>query len=619
MYFARNHAIKLPFALRTRYKRVDKHALLDSRATENFIHPHALQQLCLPIQDLERPRDIRNVDGTTNKGGRILQTTTLKIQHNGIETAHKFFVADIGPDDFIFGYPFFESARPNIDWQAGRVAGTTVVSSENAAEWKARPKASGRQQRTPAWVKQIPGWEPGDEVWCRTIIGKTTVAQQLAEQATDKVKRTWQELVPRRYHKFSRVFSEQDSEKFPDRRPWDHAIDLKPDAPTSINCRVYPLSPAEKEEQRKFLDQNLRLKRIRRSKSPYASGFFFIKKKDGKFRPVQDYRNLNKWTIPNKYPLPLISELIHKISGKQWFTKLDVRWGYNNVRIKEGDEWKAAFKTSDGLFEPTVMFFGLTNSPATFQTMMDDNLKEEIDKGDTSVYMDDIVIHTDGTLEEHEACVEEHLAKLQKLGLFLKPEKCHFSQQQVEYLGMIVGNGSVCMDPIKVKGVLEWPTPTNLKELRSFLGFLNFYRDFIKDFSRHARPLNDLTCKGRAFIWSQDCDDAFNDLKSACAEGPVLRTPDWNKQFIMQTDASGYTLGVVIQQQHEDGLHPVAFHSRSLLPAERNYDVHDKELAGVIFGFKCARPLFLGAKHPVIVQTDHKNLQYFREPQKISG
>ena len=143
MYFARNHAIKLPFALRTRYKRVDKHALLDSGATENFIHPRALRQLRLPTQNLERPRDVRNVDGTTNKGGQISQTTTLKIRHNGIETAHKFFVADIGPDDFIFGYPFFESAKPNIDWQVGRVAGTTTVSSENTAEWKACPKTSG--------------------------------------------------------------------------------------------------------------------------------------------------------------------------------------------------------------------------------------------------------------------------------------------------------------------------------------------------------------------------------------------------------------------------------------------------------------------------------------------
>ena len=145
MYFAKNHAIKLPFTLRTRYRRVNKKALLDSGATENFIHPCALRQLRLPTQNLERPRDVRNVDSTTNKGGRISQTTTLKIQHNRTETAHKFFVADIGPDDFIFGYPFFESAKLNIDWQVGHVSGTTTVSSENAAEWQARPKASGRQ------------------------------------------------------------------------------------------------------------------------------------------------------------------------------------------------------------------------------------------------------------------------------------------------------------------------------------------------------------------------------------------------------------------------------------------------------------------------------------------
>lgn len=233
--------------------------------------------------------------------------------------------------------------------------------------------------------------------------------------------------------------------------------------------------------------------------------------------------------------------------------------------------------------------------------------------------MDDIVIHTNGTLEEHQAIVEQHLAKLSKLGLFLKPEKCHFHQREVEYLGMIVGNRQVKMDPVKIKGIIEWPTPRNLKELCSFLGFLNFYRSFIENFSKRAQPLNDLTCKGRPFIWSQECEDAFVDLKMACSSKPVLKTPDWNKQFIMQTDASNYVLGVVIQQEYEDGLHPVAFHSRSLLPAERNYNVHDKELAGVIFGFKNACSLFLGAKHPVIVHTDHKNLQYFCEPQKISG
>ena len=323
--------------------------------------------------------------------------------------------------------------------------------------------------------------------------------------------------------------------------------------------------------------------------------------------------------MPNRYPLPLISELIHHISGKKWFTKFDVRWGYNNVRIKEGDEWKAAFKTSDGLFEPTVMFFSLTNSPATFQTMVDDKLMDLIDLGKGSVYMDDIVIHMDGTEEEHEVIVHKWLTRLAKLNLFLKPEKCQFHQHEVEYLGMIIGNGKVRMDPVKVQGITQWPTPACVKDVRSFLGFCNFYRAFISDFSNIARPLNDLTCKNRQWNWSDECETAFQDLKKVCASEPVLKTPDWSKPFIMHTNASGYTLGVVIAQEHKDGMHPIAFHSRSLLPAEKNYDVHDKELARVVFGFKCGRSLFLGAKHPVCcgLRPRHPTLRgdHTRNPQ----
>jgi len=269
-------------------------------------------------------------------------------------------------------------------------------------------------------VQCIPGWEEGDEIWLQTRIAKTTVAQQLAEAATDKKKRTWQELVPERYHRHSKVFSKEASERFLDRCLWDHAIELKEDAPTSINCCVYPLSPKEKEEQREFLSQNLCLQRIRRSKSPYASGFFLIRKKDGKFRPVQDYRNLNKWMIPNKYPLPLILELIYDLAEKHLFSKFDIRWGYNNIRIKEGDEYKAAFKTSEGLFEPTVMFFGLTNSPATFQTMMDDIFQEEIAQGWLRIYMDDMIIATKDDEVLHELQVNHILDKLEKFDLFLR-------------------------------------------------------------------------------------------------------------------------------------------------------------------------------------------------------
>jgi len=175
------------------------------------------------------------------------------------------------------------------------------------------------------------------------------------------------------------------------------------------------------------------------------------------------------------------------------------------------------------------------------------------------------------------------------------------------------------MDPIKVQGIADWPTPLTIKDVRSFLGFCNFYRAFIKNFSDIAHPLNDLTRKNEQFIWTDKRNNAFLELKRACSNYPVLRTPDWTKKFVMETDASGYALGVVIAQEFEDGIHPIAFHSRSLLPAEKNYDAHDKGLAGVIFGFKCGRPLFLGATHAICVCTDHKNLQYFHNPRKITG
>jgi len=175
------------------------------------------------------------------------------------------------------------------------------------------------------------------------------------------------------------------------------------------------------------------------------------------------------------------------------------------------------------------MFFGLTNSPATFQTMVDDKLKEFIDKGEGSVYMDDIVIHTDGTETEHEAIVQRWLDKLSKLNLFLKPSKCHFHQREIEYLGMIVGNGAVRMDPVKVKGITDWPTPSCVKDVRSFLGFCNFYRAFISDFSNIARPLNDLTCKNRQWDWLVECEQAFQQLKEVCASEPPYKSSQITK------------------------------------------------------------------------------------------
>lgn len=202
---------------------------------------------------------------------------------------------------------------------------------------------------------------------------------------------------------FSDVFSEKEFEHLPERRPWDHAIELTPGS-KPVDCKVYPLLPQQQVALEEFLKENLCTGQIQTSQSPMASPFFFIKKKDGKLRPIQDYRELNKMTVLNKYPLPLIQELVDKLKQSTYFTKLDIRRGYNNIRIKEGDKWKATFKTNRGLFEPTVMFFGLTNLPATFQAFMNTILKDLVDKGHVIVYLDDMLIFmTD--LKEHKKLV----------------------------------------------------------------------------------------------------------------------------------------------------------------------------------------------------------------------
>jgi hypothetical protein len=250
--------------------------------------------------------------------------------------------------------------------------------------------------------------------------------------------------IPEQYQAYERVFSEEASHEFPPSRPWDHAIDLKPGAPAALPGKLIPLSQAELVKLRAFIEEHCAQGTIRPSKSPYKVRFFYIKKKDRKLRPVQDYRPVNQWTIRNAYPLPLIPELIDRLNGCSLYTKFDIRWGYNNVWIKEGGEWKAAFITNEGLFEPTIMFFGLTNSPATFQTMMNSIFSKEIAEQWLMVYMDDMAIHTKKRTDEmelqhilcHRSYMSRVLAKLLENNLFLKPEKCTFEQPSIEFLGV---------------------------------------------------------------------------------------------------------------------------------------------------------------------------------------
>jgi hypothetical protein len=269
-----------------------------------------------------------------------------------------------------------------------------------------------------------------------------------------------------------------------------------------------------------FIDEQLEKGYIRPSKSQYASSFFFIKKKDGKLRPVQDYRKVNAWTVRNQYPLPLIGDLIRDLGGAVVFTKFDICQGYNNIRIKEGDEHKATFKTRRGLFKPTVMYFGLCNSPATFQAFMNDIYRPTIAKHDLlgtaiCIYMDDIVIANKVSLSPsqshaaHVAAVSDVLQVALEHNLYFKLEKCIFHAPSINYLGVILEKGVTHMDPVKISGIKDWPTPKTVKDVRSFLGFCNFYCPFIRGFATVTHPLNELTRKDAQWTWETRRQQAF--------------------------------------------------------------------------------------------------------------
>ncbi|TFY50771.1 hypothetical protein EVJ58_g10896 [Rhodofomes roseus] len=313
-----------------------------------------------------------------------------------------------------------------------------------------------------------------------------------------------------------------------------------------------------------------------------------------------------------------------KFKGAKIFTKMDLRAGYNNVRIKEGDEWKAAFAVPGSnqgpprLYEPTVMFFGLCNSPSTFQRMMNSIFEDMLAEGWLVIYMDDILIYSADTATHHER-TRRVLQRLKDHDLYLKPEKCHFDVTEVEFLGMIIRPDTIAMDPVKVSGIADWPVPESVKQVRSFVGFANFYRRFILHFSERARPLVDLTKKDVRWHWDEEQQLAFEDLKHEFTRAPTLVMPDETRPFALECDASKFATGGVLLQSDANGdLHPCGFISQSLNPAERNYEIYDRELLSIIRGLETWKHYFLGSPHKLQIRSDHRNLTYWRTAQKLN-
>lgn len=349
---------------------------------------------------------------------------------------------------------------------------------------------------------------------------------------------------------------------------------------------------------------------IKPSVSPYASPVLLVKKKDGTWRFCIDYRHLNAITVKNKHPMPVVEELLDELNGACWFTKLDFRSGYHQIRMAPEDQHKTTFRTHNGLFEFLVMPFGLTNALATFQSLMNKIFAHLLRKG-VLVFMDDILIYSK-TLEEHHSLLKQVFEILQQHQFFIKMSKCSFAQTTIEYLGHIISAQGVATEKAKVEAVQNWPVPTNLKQLRGLLGLAGYYRRFIQHYGHISRPLTALLKKGTSFVWTSETEAAFRALQQKLIQAPVLALPDFTKSFVLETDASDIEVGAVLMQEG----HPIAYLSKPLSPRNQTLSTYEKECIAILMAIDKWRAYLQHQKFSIF--TDHISLLHITEQRVTS-
>ena len=347
---------------------------------------------------------------------------------------------------------------------------------------------------------------------------------------------------------------------------------------------------------------------IEESMSEWASPMVIVRKKDGSMRLCVDFRRLNEVTHMDAYPMPRVDEMFDRLGSARYLTTLDLSRGYWQVPVAEESRALTAFVTPFGLYQFRVMPFGLNRAPATFQRLMDQVLRGL--EGFSAAYIDDVVIFS-ASWEGHLMEVHTVLGRLRQAGLTAKPRKCQFGMQECTYLGHVVGGGVVKPHSSKVEAVVSFPVPKTKKEVRTFLGLSGYYRKFIPGYAGVAIPLTDLTRKSAPTCvrWTSECEVAFNQLKSLLCSEPVLRSPDFRKEFVLQTDASERGVGAVLAQVDDLGEeHPIAYYSRKLLPREENYSTVEKECLAIKLGVDAFRVYLLG--RPFCIETDHRCLEW---------
>ncbi|GJU67239.1 putative reverse transcriptase domain-containing protein [Tanacetum coccineum] len=386
-------------------------------------------------------------------------------------------------------------------------------------------------------------------------------------------------------------------------------IDLIPGA-APVARAPYRLAPSEMKELSEQLQELSDKGFIRPSSSPWGAPVLFVKKKDGSFRMCIDYRELNKLTVKNRYPLPRIDDLFDQLQGSSIYSKIDLRSGYHQLRVREQDIPKTAFRTRYGHYEFQVMPFGLTNAPAVFMDLMNRVCKPYLDKF-VIVFIDDILIYSKDE-REHEEHLKAILELLKKEKLYAKFSKCEFWIPKVQFLGHVIDSRGIHVDPAKIESIKDWASPKTPTEIRQFLGLAGYYRRFIEGFSKIAKSMTKLTQKGIKFDWGEKEENAFQLIKQKLCSAPILALPEGSEDFVVYCDASHKGLGAVLMQREK----VIAYASRQLKVHEKNYTTHDLELGSVVFALKIWRHYLYGTRCTVF--TDHKSLQHILDQKELN-
>ena len=598
-------------------------ALIDSGASLNCISHLLAKELELCV-DAAPHRRVTTVGGTPllSYGHRLAPLHLEDAQGRSCESEESFLAADIQGCDIILGHPWLFRHDPEVHWRQGTWqlrsptdAASTPVSLLEPEDFL---KEAKREDLTifAIHASEDSPVRPTEDDEEDLIESGPTLRVCSATEVT----------VPLEYQDLEEVFSEAKANELASHGPQDHEIVLEGGNPPF--GPLYSLSCAELAVLRDYIKENLAKGFIRPSSSPAGAPILFVKKKDGTLRLCVDYRGLNQVTKKNRYPLPLINETLDRFGSAKVFTKLDIRSAYNLIRVREGDEWKTAFRTRYGHFEYQVMPFGLANAPATFQSYVNDALREYLDVFCVA-YMDDIVVYSENEAE-HTQHVRKVLAKLLQHGLYVKLEKCEFGVTEINFVGFQVSTRGIAMEEGKVSAILEWPEPRSVRDVKAFIGFANFYRRFIRAFSALAAPLVALLKGGKPgkprtpFVLTDEAAQAFRTLRESFTKAPVLRHFEPELPLRVECDASTIGIAAILSQQSgEDPAqrhwHPIAFYSRKLSVHEANYGVGDLEMLAIVKAFTQWRHYLGGARHQIEVASDHHNLQTFMTTKALVG